>query len=117
MEQVRNIRLDNICEGINDERGVMNAAKQQEQSLISSALQVMQQSGITVYKHGGVELVRVPGVDKLRVRLSKEDGDAEVQTGTMRSTNNDGSDDGEDAGLEAGRPEPEFDDERDELTH
>lgn len=93
MEQARNVRLDNICEGIAEERGVMNAAAYEEKSLISTALQEMQQKGITVYKHGGIELVRVPGADKLRVRLSKEGGDAEVSKGKTTSTNpDDGAD-------------------------
>jgi hypothetical protein len=77
MEQIRNVKLDNICEGIAEERGTMNAAKQQETGLIQSALQVMTGKGIQVYKHGGVELARVPGAEKLRVRLTKETGDAD----------------------------------------
>lgn len=78
MEQVRNRRLDNLCESIGDERGTINAAKQNEASLEQAALQVMTRDGVTVYKHAGVELVRVPGADKLRVRLVKDTGDSEV---------------------------------------
>ena len=76
MEQVRSRALDNLCEGLGDARDTMNRAKVDEQSLIQSALQTMQQKGITVYKHARVELARVPGAEKLRVRIVKEDGDA-----------------------------------------
>lgn len=107
MEQARNVRLDNICEGISQERAVMNAASVEEKSLISTALQVMQEKGITVHKHAGVELVRVPGADKLRVRLTKETGSAGVEGGVTTGSSDDEGDGGT-------RPEPEFDDERDE---
>lgn len=76
MERVRNTRLDNLCEAIGDERESVNKAKQEEQSLIGAALNEMQRSGITVYRHSKIELARVPGAEKLRVRLTKEEGDA-----------------------------------------
>jgi hypothetical protein len=95
MEQQRNVKLDNVCEGIADERRVMNAAKVEERGLIQSALQLMQQKGIQVYKHGGVELARVPGSESLRVRLTKQTGDAD-ETDLEPAE-------------ETTRPEPEFD--------
>lgn len=101
MEQVRNVRLDHICESILDERAAKNAATTEEQGLIATALQEMQKKNVTVYKHGGVELVRVPGADKLRVRLSKEDGDADVAGGATTS-----------GGEDVPPNEPEFEDER-----
>ncbi len=76
LEQVRDAVLDNICEGIGDERGRMNAAKTEEKGLIQAALQRMQKRGLSVFRHAGVELARVPGAEKLRVRLTKEAGDA-----------------------------------------
>ena len=78
MEQVRDRKLDNICEGIGEERGRMNEAKTEEQGLIQAALQRMQGGGVQVYRHAGVELARVPGAEKLRVRLTKEQGDADA---------------------------------------
>lgn len=33
---------------------------------------------VTVYKHAGIELARMPGAEKLRVRVTKETGDAQV---------------------------------------
>jgi hypothetical protein len=76
MEQVRNRRLDNICEAIGDARDQINAAKQEEQGSIQAALQVMQRDGVQVYRHARVELARIPGAEKLRVRMTKEEGDA-----------------------------------------
>src|SRR5436189_3361799 len=76
MEAVRSKKLDNICEGIGQERETMNAARTEEQSLIQSALRVMQQTDITTYRHARIELSRVPGAEKLRVRMTKEEGDA-----------------------------------------
>jgi hypothetical protein len=77
MEGVRNAKLDNLCEGIAEQRRVMNAAHVETQTDITAALQEMQRKGISVYKHGGIELARVPGAEKLRVRLTKEQGDAD----------------------------------------
>src|SRR5260221_6386643 len=54
MEQVRNARLDNVCEDIAEERRKMNAAKIEEQASIQAALQIMQGAGVQVYKHDGI---------------------------------------------------------------
>jgi hypothetical protein len=78
MEQVRDQRLDNLCEAMADHRRVMNAARVEEQGDIATALQHMVKKGISVYKHGGIELARVPGAERLRVRLTKEQGDADA---------------------------------------
>ncbi len=72
MEQVRNGRLDNYCESIATERATMNAARTEEQSTIQAAMQEMKAKGVHAYRHGGVELALVEGVDKLRVRLTKD---------------------------------------------
>ena len=79
MEGVRNGKLDNICEAIGDARRELAIAKATERSEITSALSVMQARDITIYRHAGVELARVPGAEKLRVRLTKEEGDASVE--------------------------------------
>lgn len=78
MDQVRNTRLDNLCEGMAEHRRVMNAARTDEQGDIVAALQEMQRKKIGVYRHAGIELARVPGAEKLRVRLTKEEGDADA---------------------------------------
>lgn len=96
MEQARNRRLDNFCEAIAEHRAAKNDATQREQSDISGALQEMQRANQTVYKHAGVELARVPGAEKLRVRLVKGEGDADegdLETGDGEAA--DGGDAGE----------------------
>lgn len=98
MEQSRNVRLDNICEGVANERGIMNAASLEEKSLVQSALQVMQAKGIQVYKHAGVEMARVPGSEKLRVRLTKQTGDADENDLEPATENEDLNDLGEEGG-------------------
>ena len=75
--RVRNVRLDRICEAIGDERDTINKAKREEQGLTQGALQTMQKATITVYRHAGIELARIPGAEKLRVRRTKEQGDAD----------------------------------------
>ena len=60
LEATRSERLDNICEGIAEERARLSAARTEEQQLLSSALQTRQERKISVYKHAGVELARVP---------------------------------------------------------
>ena len=77
MDQVRDQRLDNLCAAIPEPRRVMNRARVEEQGDVAAALQHMVKKGTSVYKHGGVELARVPGAEKLRVRLTKETGDAD----------------------------------------
>ena len=81
LEQVRSRRLDALCEAIGDERETMNHARTEEKSLKASALEVMQREKLTVYRHAKVELARIPGVEKLRVRMTKEEGHVEVDTG------------------------------------
>ena len=72
LEQVRNRILDNACEGIHDTRRDMAQSRQEETSLLQSALREMQGKGVTVYRHSGVELALVPGDVHLRVRTVKE---------------------------------------------
>jgi len=78
MAQVRSKRLDNLCEGIAECRETKNGAVLEEKSLEESALQTMVRENKAVYRHGGVELARIPGAERLRVRLTKETGDADA---------------------------------------
>jgi hypothetical protein len=76
-ESVRSQKLDAICESIGDEREAMNKARTETQVLIAAALDVMTKKNLTVYRHDKIELARIPGADKLRVRVTKEEGDAD----------------------------------------
>lgn len=69
--------MDAILERIGDARDKGNAAKGEEKEAISDALQHMVRHGYNVRKHAGVEVARVPGAEKLRVRLTKDHGDAD----------------------------------------
>ena len=78
MKHVRHVALDSLCEQILDCRTDSNRAALEEMTLKTKALQVMTREMGTVYRHAGGELVRVPGGgEKLRVRLTKETGDAD----------------------------------------
>ena len=79
MEQVRSQKLDNVSEAISECRSKKNAAVLEEKGLVTAALQAMVQRGIAVYRHGGVELSRIPGAEKLRVRITAEEGDADAE--------------------------------------
>lgn len=85
MENVRAGALDNLCEGIGDCRDTMNVASVEEKKLIASALKQMQKRNLSVYRHARVELARVPGAEKLRVRVTKEEGDASVEAGAEQT--------------------------------
>ena len=90
MDAVRNGDLDTLCEEIAEEREESNKARTREKASTAKALAVMQAEQYTVYKHAGVELIRVPGADKLRVRLVDDEGDAAVTSdGVSASTQDD----------------------------
>ena len=74
---MRNARLDHLCEEVGDCRERMNQDRGIEQSAIRDALTEMQRTGVQAYKHAGVEFARIPGGEKLRVRLTKDQGHAD----------------------------------------
>lgn len=45
-----------------------------------TALNLMRKHDRTTWRHAGVELARVPGEEKLRIRKSKENATAEVES-------------------------------------
>jgi hypothetical protein len=72
-ERVRSESLDACCEQIGEIRDKTNKLRKDEATEKRMALKEMVQKGIHAYRHAGVELVRVPGEEVLRVRKSKED--------------------------------------------
>jgi hypothetical protein len=72
MEQVRNRNLDRACESIGESRDQMNRIRREEADDLRGALREMHDKNVVVYRHAGVELVRVPGEEKIRVRTTKE---------------------------------------------
>jgi hypothetical protein len=59
---------------------------QTEKQYLVQALQLLRKHDKQVWKHGGVELVRVPGDEKVRVRLVNGEGaaDEEEEDDTQR---------------------------------
>jgi hypothetical protein len=72
MEEVRYRDLDNTCNSIAETREEINTLRADETAFEQTALRQMRTHGITSYRHAGVELVRVPGEEKLRVRTARE---------------------------------------------
>ena len=52
---------------------MINKGRTDEKEDQRMALREMHDKGVTSYRYAGVELVRIPGEEKLRVRTSKED--------------------------------------------
>lgn len=72
MEQVRNRNLDRLCESIGEARESLNVLRAEEKTDLGRALREMHENDVIVYRHAGVELVRIPGEEKIRVRTTKE---------------------------------------------
>ena len=76
MSQVRVGQLDSYCEAIAEDREALASARADEQSSLQGALRVMKAKKIAVYKHARVELAFVPGADKIRARVTKDNEDS-----------------------------------------
>jgi hypothetical protein len=68
--------LHNVCETLAEVREEKNDLVTKEKELTAKALELMQRNNRTTYQAHGVELARIPGADKLRVRLAE--GEAET---------------------------------------
>lgn len=77
---VHDRELDSICSGIADNMHAINEAHTNIKGLDSNGLSVLRKKGRTMYRAHGVEIVRVPGDEKLRKRLVKGEGEAEADT-------------------------------------
>ncbi len=78
MEDLRIKVLDDVCRSIAEVREAKNALRATEGDHLIAALKAMRKHEKTTWRHAGVELVRVPGEEKLRVRTSKEPATAET---------------------------------------
>jgi len=81
MEHVRDGVLDRLCESLGETRDKMAELRADEAGDSQAALTRMRARSLTSYRHAGVEMARVPGEEKLRVRTSKEKATAEVDEG------------------------------------
>lgn len=80
MPRVRNARLDKLAEAIGECRDTVNEKTLDEKGYRSAALKEMQDKNITHWSHAGVDFLRVPGEDKLKVKTHK-DGGSETGSG------------------------------------
>ncbi len=103
MERIRSQKLDACCEAIGDIRDKANSLRSEEKDELQMALREMTTKGIQAYRHAGVELVRVPGEEKLRVRKSKEDATDSTVTDDQALEKVDGIHDAQDADQLAGQ--------------
>lgn len=72
--------LDRVCVAIAEVRGDINNLRAEEGGLLRQALSEMRSARKQTYRHAGVELARVPGEERLRVRTTKgEDATAETE--------------------------------------
>lgn len=78
MEQARNSKLDNLVEAVSEVRAQMGVLRADEASSLQGAHRIMRDKKLHSYRHAGVELVRVPGEEKLRVRTSGQQTSAET---------------------------------------
>lgn len=69
--------LDRLCETIAEAREQANELRTTEKAAMAQALARMQNENLTQYTAHGIELLRVEGQDKLRVRLVDSDAGGE----------------------------------------
>lgn len=71
--------LDRLCRSIGERRGTMADLRADDAGDMQAALNRMRVIGRAAYRQHGVELARVPGEEKLRVRTSRDEATAEVE--------------------------------------
>ena len=78
MEDVRIPELDEVCGHISDVREELNSQRTQEKEHLQTALDLMREHKKKSWQAHGVELIRVPGAERIRCRTSKEKATAET---------------------------------------
>ena len=71
--------LDRVCSSLADLRHDLNEIRGNEKEEMVTALREMRKANRQAYKAHGIELVRVAGDEKVRVRLVKGEGAADVE--------------------------------------
>ncbi len=79
LEDTRIGSLDDICASVSEIREQLNTLRAEEAGQLRTALGLMRKHEKTTWRAAGVELARVPGEEKLRVRTTKEPATAEVE--------------------------------------
>lgn len=99
--------LDRLAESLADIRLQLNEIRAQEKGQLVNALRELRKHNRTVYKAHGIELVRVPGEERVRVRLVAGQGAADTDPDEEQPNLDNGE--GDDAGTDSGRvPEVPF---------
>ncbi len=88
MDQPKVRSLDAVCEKLADVRETLNDARTKEKELVGQALFHLKNHNIAGYKAHGIELYRVQGDEKVRVRVvdddsTGDDGSEEYMGGMM----------------------------------
>ena len=78
LEDVRIPELDEVCGHISDVREELNSQRTQEKEHLQTALDLMREHKKKSWAAHGVELIRIPGAEKIRCRTSKEKATAET---------------------------------------
>lgn len=78
MEDVKVRSIQNALASLSEVRAQLNELRQQEAGLMQRTLDLMRKHEKTSCRAHGVEVFRVPGEEKLRVRTSKEPATAET---------------------------------------
>ena len=79
LEDARIKSLDEVCDSISECRASINELKGEEADLEKKALKEMHTHRKSSWRHAGVELVLIPGEERLRVRTTKANATAEVE--------------------------------------
>jgi hypothetical protein len=81
MEDARIKVLDDVAAALSDIRAQRNTLAADEKANLQTALKEMHRNKKTVWSHAGIELVLVPGDERVRARLVRGGGNVEVSTG------------------------------------
>lgn len=76
---MRDKELERLASGVADERHNQSESKASEAGLLQAAHQRMRRLNRMTFKAHGVEFVRVPGDEKLRVRVSRDGGESTAE--------------------------------------
>lgn len=92
MEDVRIKALDECCGELSDIREKMSELRGEEADQLNIALKAMRKHDRTTWQANGIELIRVPGEEKLRCRNSREKATGETdEDETEQAADNNGN--------------------------
>lgn len=80
LETARHGRLDQLCASLGDVRDEKNKWEKDETDLKVTALKYMIANNVQAYRHAGIEVLRVPDAEKLRVRKSSDEAEAATRS-------------------------------------